>query len=71
MREVHERDEQGRPIDVTFDGDPARQCPGCLGTNLDTLALGFVPVGDEREPTGTIRRMRCLDCGAGWFRPGP
>lgn len=66
-------DEQGRPTEVRFDGDPAVQCPACLGEDVEpTGAIGFLPVGDRiaDENMSPIRKMRCRACGANWMRPG-
>lgn len=71
-RRVHQRDDQGRPTDVTFSGDPATQCPGCLSREVEPLrAVGFASAGDtlESDPV-PHRRMRCAACGARWWRAG-
>jgi len=68
---INARDAQGRPIDVNFSGDPATQCPGCLGTDVEPfLAIRLVPVGDTGEKFAPVRCMRCLSCGARWMRAG-
>lgn len=70
---VLERDEQGRPTDVLFDGDPALQCPACLSSEVEvTGGIGFLPVGDRVDDANMspIRKMRCRSCAATWMRPG-
>lgn len=70
---VHARDEEGRPVDVSFSGDPALQCPACLGTEVEPWgAIGFLPTGDRIADANLspIRRMRCRSCRARWVRPG-
>lgn len=72
---VLERDAEGRPIDVTFDGDPALQCPACLSTEVEPWgAIGFLPAGNELvvgdSAFSPVRRMRCRACGGRWIRPG-
>jgi hypothetical protein len=72
---VQARDEQGRPTDVIFDGNPALQCPACLSTNVGPRgAVGFVPAGNElllgSDAFAPIRKMHCADCGGSWMRPG-
>lgn len=67
------RDEQGRPVDVLFEGDPGGQCPACLSREVEPIgAIGFVPAGDRSDEAGMspIRKMRCRDCGGTWMRPG-
>lgn len=64
-------DEQGRPTEVSFDGDPASQCPACLGEDVEPFpAIGMVWVGDRGDNMAPVRRMRCRACGANWMRPG-
>jgi hypothetical protein len=71
LQEVHAHDEQGRPRDVTFRGNPALQCPACLSTEVEPFgAINFFPVGDNTEPDAPARRMRCRTCRAKWWRPG-
>jgi hypothetical protein len=72
---VLERDEQGRPTDVLFDGDPSSQCPACLSGNVRPVgAIGMLPsYADPRTPGehfDNVRKMRCDDCGGSWMRPG-
>jgi hypothetical protein len=72
-RKVNKVDRQGRPVDVTFEGDPAKQCPGCLSENVEPFrAVGLVQVGDGDafDSFAPVRRMKCLACGARWFRQG-
>lgn len=70
---VVRRDEQGRPIEVRFDGDPGGQCPACLSHDVAPVgAVGFVPAGDRisDDNMSPIRKMRCNACGGSWMRPG-
>lgn len=72
---VLKKDEQGRPVDVQFDGDPARQCPACLSENVEPFpAIGMTH--SDADPRRAVqswdnhRLMKCLDCGGRWWRPG-
>lgn len=70
---VVRRDDQGRPIEVRFEGDPALQCPACLSFDVGPKgAIGFVPVGDRINDVNMspIRKMHCRSCLATWMRPG-
>jgi len=71
-RKINARDDQGRPTDVTWAGDPGSQCPGCLSDDVEPLtAVGMVPVDAtlEAEPVA-VRRMRCRNCRARWWKAG-
>lgn len=71
-RRVIARDETGRPTLVEDPSvDPAVQCPGCLSLLVHPVgAIGFLPAGDEIDPTGAVRKMVCRSCGGSWMRAG-
>ena len=74
MQNVLKRDDQGRPVDVQFSGDPAKQCPACLSENVEAyMAIGMT--FSYAAPNGTDawdnhRMMKCNDCGGRYWRPG-
>jgi hypothetical protein len=68
-QEIHKRDKQGRPVDVTFKGDAEKQCPACLSKKVEQVEITTrVIAGDDWEGIFHFRRMHCKGCGGFWWK---
>jgi hypothetical protein len=72
---VNKTDDEGRPVDVYFTGNPRIQCPACLSTKVRpdlNRGIGFLPAGDRisDENMGMITWRKCDDCGGHWVVAG-